>query len=203
MSRKDILKLQRRGIAPPERPPLAMTTEFSGDRTNQTQWRAFVRKGRLVIEPPPFNEVVAMLSGFLLPPCELPGPFQGQRFRVDPRDFEAQLCRCDTVTTLTAADVQAPPAGNQASQAMQARQGERRWLLAVPAVLTRDVRLEKVLPVSLMGGDGHGSIVGGGRWGGNGLVLHRAGPCTGHEMARPSLRSCHQRRAENGGALCR
>jgi hypothetical protein len=61
---------KRRGTALPEKPPLALTDEFSGDRAKQAQWRAFVMKGRLVVEVPPFDEVVKSLAQFLMPPTD-------------------------------------------------------------------------------------------------------------------------------------
>lgn len=61
---------QRRHTALPATPPLALTPEFSTDRQKATQWRAFLRKGRLVESPPPFEEVVALLDSFLMPPTQ-------------------------------------------------------------------------------------------------------------------------------------
>jgi len=59
---------QRRQTALPATPPLALTPEFSTDRQKATQWSAFLRKGRLVESPPPFEDVVSLLASFLMPP---------------------------------------------------------------------------------------------------------------------------------------
>lgn len=57
---------QRRSPLPTS-PPLALTSEFSGDPAKATQWRAFLRRGRLVAGEPGLNEVVDLLARFLLP----------------------------------------------------------------------------------------------------------------------------------------
>jgi len=59
---------QRRQTPLPATPPLALTPEFSTDRQKAIQWSAFLRKGRLLESPPPFEEVVALLATFLMPP---------------------------------------------------------------------------------------------------------------------------------------
>lgn len=59
---------QRRQTPLPATAPLALTPEFSTDRQKATQWSAFLRKGRLVESPPPFEDVVALLASFLMPP---------------------------------------------------------------------------------------------------------------------------------------
>lgn len=61
---------ERRGTALPVTPPVALTDEFSQDRTKQTQWKAFVRRGRLVAEAPDFERVVKMRHSFLWPVTE-------------------------------------------------------------------------------------------------------------------------------------
>lgn len=61
---------QRRQTALPTSTPLALTTEFSGDRQKATQWNAFLRKGKLIESPPPFAEVVTLLASFLMPPTQ-------------------------------------------------------------------------------------------------------------------------------------
>ncbi|MDD4891921.1 MAG: nucleotidyl transferase AbiEii/AbiGii toxin family protein [Phycisphaerae bacterium] len=61
---------RRRATPLPERPPLALTSEFATDALKQTQWRAFVRKGRLAVEPTSFDAVVKALVEFLWPPTE-------------------------------------------------------------------------------------------------------------------------------------
>jgi predicted nucleotidyltransferase component of viral defense system len=59
---------QRRQTLLPATPPLALTPEFSTDRQKANQWSAFLRKGRLLESPPPFEDVVALLTSFLMPP---------------------------------------------------------------------------------------------------------------------------------------
>lgn len=63
---KATFKRRNTGI-PPEIPP-ALTEEFGRDDRKITQWKAFVRKGRLGSEAPPLMEVITYLRGFLLPP---------------------------------------------------------------------------------------------------------------------------------------
>jgi hypothetical protein len=58
----------RRQTNLPSSSPLALTAEFSQDRNKVIQWRAFLRKGRLVEEPPSFDDVVIELTSFLMPP---------------------------------------------------------------------------------------------------------------------------------------
>ena len=58
----------RRQTALPERPPLALTNTFAGDRPKQTQWRAFLRKGKLTAEPIALPAVIQVLAPFLMPP---------------------------------------------------------------------------------------------------------------------------------------
>ncbi|MCB9737701.1 MAG: nucleotidyl transferase AbiEii/AbiGii toxin family protein [Deltaproteobacteria bacterium] len=58
---------ERRGSPLPTSPPVALTTEFSSDSAKVVQWRAFVRRGRLVAGEPALDEVVASLARFLLP----------------------------------------------------------------------------------------------------------------------------------------
>jgi len=58
----------RRHTSLPVTAPLALTLEFSTDRNKAIQWSAFLRKGRLIESPPPFEEVVTLLASFLMPP---------------------------------------------------------------------------------------------------------------------------------------
>lgn len=58
---------ERRGSPLPTSPPVALTSEFSGDPAKTTQWRAFLRRGRLVAGEPRLDEVIDLLAGFLLP----------------------------------------------------------------------------------------------------------------------------------------
>lgn len=59
----------RRRTALPAAAPLALTPAFSADTAKQAQWRAFVRRGRLVDDPPDLDDVVAALASFLMPPA--------------------------------------------------------------------------------------------------------------------------------------
>jgi predicted nucleotidyltransferase component of viral defense system len=47
--------------------PVAITAAFAEDRTKQTQWRAFVRKSRILDAPAELSGVVEALSAFLGP----------------------------------------------------------------------------------------------------------------------------------------
>lgn len=47
--------------------PVALTTEFSESEAANTQWRAFVRKGRLANAPTSLAETVSGIARFLLP----------------------------------------------------------------------------------------------------------------------------------------
>lgn len=57
----------RRRSPLPSSPPVALTLEFSDDPAKAVQWRAFLRRGRLVAGEPGLHEVVQFLAGFLLP----------------------------------------------------------------------------------------------------------------------------------------
>lgn len=58
----------RRRTPLPTEAPLALTAGFSEDRLKQTQWRAFLRKGRLTEDDVELTDVVAVLVPFLMPP---------------------------------------------------------------------------------------------------------------------------------------
>ena len=71
----------RRQTALPSTPPLALTSVFALDKPKQTQWRAFLRKGKLASEPIELPEIIALLAPFLMPPIEAlcqGHPFFGQ-----------------------------------------------------------------------------------------------------------------------------
>ena len=59
---------ERRQTPIPNSPPLALTPDFASDPSKATQWKAFVKKGKLIESPPPFNDVVRLLQDFLMPP---------------------------------------------------------------------------------------------------------------------------------------
>jgi len=48
--------------------PTGLTDTFAEDRTKQTQWHAFVRKGRITVDGVNFGQVVKLLREFLMPP---------------------------------------------------------------------------------------------------------------------------------------
>ena len=58
----------RRRTALPIDVPTGLTDSFAEDRNKQTQWNAFVRKGRIAINHTTFGQVVQLLRGFLMPP---------------------------------------------------------------------------------------------------------------------------------------
>jgi hypothetical protein len=58
---------RRRGTPLPVEPPLALTSDFSQDSAKQTQWKAFLRKGRLEVDGKTFSEIIDALRGFLMP----------------------------------------------------------------------------------------------------------------------------------------
>ncbi len=57
----------RRRTPIPSEPPVGLSAAFSSDATKRTQWAAFLKKGRLAIEPPPLEAVVEALAAFLMP----------------------------------------------------------------------------------------------------------------------------------------
>jgi predicted nucleotidyltransferase component of viral defense system len=61
---------KRRGTPLPQTVPLALTQEFSADKSKRIQWTAFVKRGRLMREAPPFDKVVDALTRFLWPITE-------------------------------------------------------------------------------------------------------------------------------------
>lgn len=50
--------------------PIALSEEFHGHSTKQIQWRAFIKRGKLVAGEPPLEDIVVELRGFLLPPMQ-------------------------------------------------------------------------------------------------------------------------------------
>lgn len=58
----------RRRTPLPTAPPMALTPEFSEDRSKQAQWDAFVRRGRLEVGRTRLGDVIALLRDFVLPP---------------------------------------------------------------------------------------------------------------------------------------
>ncbi len=55
----------RHTVIPPD--PVAFTEAFVQDKIKQTQWKAFLRKNRMVGDPYAFEEAVAAVSLFLKP----------------------------------------------------------------------------------------------------------------------------------------
>ncbi len=60
----------RRQTPTPVTPPLALTADFAIDRSKAIQWTAFLKKGKLIDQPPSFANVVAVLEKFLMPPTK-------------------------------------------------------------------------------------------------------------------------------------
>jgi len=58
----------RRHTSLPQEPPTALRDTFVRDQTKQSQWNAFIRKGRIVVDKVTFAEVVEVLRVFLMPP---------------------------------------------------------------------------------------------------------------------------------------
>jgi len=58
----------RRKTPPPAVAPLAMTSVFALDKSKQTQWRAFLRKGKLSRDNVSLSDVIEILHPFLMPP---------------------------------------------------------------------------------------------------------------------------------------
>jgi predicted nucleotidyltransferase component of viral defense system len=71
----------RRKTTIPEQTPLALTSEFTGDRQKLTQWRAFLRKGKLVIEGTELSTIAENLRTFLMPPTQ--SLISGDNFELD------------------------------------------------------------------------------------------------------------------------
>jgi predicted nucleotidyltransferase component of viral defense system len=58
----------RRGTALPVEAPVALTPAFAGDATKRRQWTAFLNRSNLGETVPSFDDVVAALAEFLMPP---------------------------------------------------------------------------------------------------------------------------------------
>lgn len=59
---------ERRQTSVPLSTPLALTPEFSLDKAKLTQWKAFLRKGKLTSDDLTLTEAIAILQNFLMPP---------------------------------------------------------------------------------------------------------------------------------------
>jgi hypothetical protein len=68
---------KRRGTPLPDSEPLVLTREFLAAPERQTQWRAFLRRGRLDA-PPDAGKLAEILRGFLIP--VLQAAAQGEEF---------------------------------------------------------------------------------------------------------------------------
>jgi predicted nucleotidyltransferase component of viral defense system len=60
---------ERRKTELPSTAPMALTPEFYGDRTKQSQWEAFLKRSQLAAQSTTLDEVAAVLRDFLLPPA--------------------------------------------------------------------------------------------------------------------------------------
>jgi predicted nucleotidyltransferase component of viral defense system len=61
---------ETRGTAVPTKPPSALSPEFYGDPEKNTQWKAFLNKGRLNAQRKSLPEIAEALRAFLIPPSE-------------------------------------------------------------------------------------------------------------------------------------
>lgn len=61
---------ERRRTPVPAEAPMALSSEFAQDRGKQTQWRAFIAKGKLDTGGAGLGEVVDALRGFLMPAAQ-------------------------------------------------------------------------------------------------------------------------------------
>lgn len=59
---------QRRKTTITVEPPLALTSDFGTDTAKVTQWKAFVRKGKLDVDSATLEQVCEFLNRFLMPP---------------------------------------------------------------------------------------------------------------------------------------
>lgn len=58
----------RRATPIPTDPPVALTAAFSGDPGKLAQWRAFLRRTAMILEPPALPDLIDAVAGFALPP---------------------------------------------------------------------------------------------------------------------------------------
>ena len=58
---------KRRRTPVPDGAPFALTEKFSGDLTNQEQWRAFVKRGRFKVVEANLATVIEAVRDFLMP----------------------------------------------------------------------------------------------------------------------------------------
>ncbi len=49
--------------------PFALTEEFAKDEKTQKLWQGFIKKNKLLLNPPSFQEVIASIRQFLMPVC--------------------------------------------------------------------------------------------------------------------------------------
>jgi predicted nucleotidyltransferase component of viral defense system len=61
---------ERRRTPVPAEVPVALSSEFAQDRGKQTQWRAFISKGKLDTGGAGLDEVIDALRGFLMPAAQ-------------------------------------------------------------------------------------------------------------------------------------
>lgn len=59
---------KRRQTPMPEAIPVGLSDEFGHDSLKQTQWQAFIRKGKLTMGDRAFPEIVSAIRDFLMPP---------------------------------------------------------------------------------------------------------------------------------------
>jgi predicted nucleotidyltransferase component of viral defense system len=70
---------ERRQTPIPTEAPVAFRTEFHEDAGKVRDWKAFIRRSRLLEEPPALSDVCGFLDGFLMPPSQ--AALSGAAFR--------------------------------------------------------------------------------------------------------------------------
>jgi hypothetical protein len=77
----------RRHTSIPTEIPMGLSAEFCDDPGKQTQWRAFLRKGRFADARLSLGEVVSSVRGFLMPPSVAASGKKGSYFIGIPPDL--------------------------------------------------------------------------------------------------------------------
>ncbi|MGH7254783.1 MAG: nucleotidyl transferase AbiEii/AbiGii toxin family protein [Nitrospirales bacterium] len=68
LSRAIVATFNRRRTPLPTGVPVGLTSSFARDPMKQTQWNAFIRKGHLDTDGKTFEEIIAQIREFLVPP---------------------------------------------------------------------------------------------------------------------------------------
>ncbi len=76
---------RRREVPLPQEIPIALTEEFSNDKSKQIQWRAFLKKNKMLKVPVELDQIVKLISEFVTPILQTPQPpptkWQNKRWR--------------------------------------------------------------------------------------------------------------------------